>query len=102
MATGELEIKIEIENANQFTQALKEFSPFMKNELYSGLVRIASKEEKILKSTTGFEDVTGKLRRTLFVTALVNPLGIEMGTYNPYAKYVAYPHGTWRGNFWET
>lgn len=102
MGSGELEFEIKVENAGQFTQTMNSFSPYMKNELYSNFVRIASKEENILKGTTGFSDVTGKLRRDLFVTATIHPLGIEGGTFTPYGKYVEYPHGTWRGGFWST
>ncbi len=99
MADNELEFDIKIENAEEFTQTMNSFSPYMQNELYGEFVRIASKEERTLKSTTGFSDVTGKLRRDLFVTATIHPLGIEGGTYTPYGKYVEYPHGTWRGGF---
>jgi len=99
---GELEISIVIENEEQLKQVLDSFSLEMEGEVYNSLLRTANKEEKILKSTARFTDRTGKGRRSLFVTATFNPLGIEGGSYNPYMKYVAKGHGTWRGNWWET
>jgi len=35
------------------------------------------------------------------MTATFNPLGIEGGSFSPYIKYVAWGHGTWKGNWWE-
>lgn len=100
MANGELEIDIVIENVEQFTDQMKSFSPFMKNELYGRFIRIAGKEEKILKGTSDFQDVTGKLRREIYVTATVHPLGIEAACYTHYGVYVDRGHGTYRGGFW--
>ena len=97
-----LELEIKIENIEEFKQALRQFPYMFKEEMYSGFQRIASKEERILKSTGGFQDRTGRLRRSLFATATYRPLGLEMGSYSKYARYVAEGHGTWRGNWWNT
>lgn len=99
---SELEFTIEIENVEEVKKALDQFPIMFKREMYSGFQRIANKEERILKSTGGFDDRSGHLRRSLFVTATYNPLGIEMGSFAKYAKYVAEGHGTWRGNWWNT
>ena len=98
----QLELTIEIENVEEFKKAIDRFGIMFKTEMYDGFQRIANKEDKILKSTGGFEDRTGKLRRSLFVTATYNPLGMEMGSMSKYAVYVAEGHGTWRGNWWNT
>jgi len=97
-----VELTIEIENIEEFKHAIDKFGYMFKEDMYSGFQRMANKEERILKSTSGFQDRTGHLRRSLFVTATYNPLGLEMGTYSKYAKYVAEGHGTWRGNWWNT
>lgn len=97
-----LDLTIEIENAEQVKAALKQFPSMLKEDLYRGFQRIANKEEKILKSTGGFSDRTGRLRRSLYVTATYIPLGLEMGSLARYAVYVAKGHGTWAGNWWNT
>jgi len=97
-----LELELKIENLEEFKQAINKFGPMLKEELYSGFQRIASKEERYLKATTGFRDRTGHLRRSLYVLATYNPLGLELGALAKYAVYVAQGHGTWRGNFWRT
>ena len=98
----QLELTIEIENAEEFKQALERFGVMFKTEMYSGFQRIANKEERILKSTGGFEDRTGRLRRSLFVVATYKPLGLEMGSTSNYAIYTARGHGTWMGSWWNT
>jgi len=98
----QLELEINIENVEEFKKALEQFGLMFKNEMYSGFQRITNKEEKILKSTGGFQDRTGSLRRSLFVTATYNPLGMEMGSMSKYAVYVADGHGSWLGNWWKT
>jgi hypothetical protein len=98
----QLELTIEVDNIEEFKAALNKFGVMFKNEMYSGFQRIANKEEKKLKSTGGFKDRTGHLRRSLFATATYNPLGLEMGSMSKYAIYVAEGHGTWKGNWWNT
>jgi len=97
-----VELELKIENLEEFKQAIKSFSPMLKEGLYSGFQRIANKEEKILKSTAGFQDRTGHLRRSLYVLATYNPLGLEIGALAKYAYWVAFGHGTWRGNWWNS
>ena len=98
----QLELEINIENVEEFKKALEQFGLMFKNEMYEGFQRIANKEEKILKSTGGFQDRTGSLRRSLFVTATYNPLGMEMGSMSKYAIYTAEGHGTWKGSWWNS
>lgn len=95
-----LEITFKIENVEEVKRALDRFPVMFKNEMFRGFQRIASKEEKMLKGTSGFQDRTGHLRRSLFVTAMYKPLGLEMGSTSRYAGYVAKGHGTWKGNWW--
>ena len=97
---SEVEVTIDLENVEEFKAALREFGPMFKSEMYSGLQRIANKEERELKSTAYFNDITGRSRRSLFVTATYNPLGLEMGSWLPHMKYLAFGHGTWEGNWW--
>ena len=97
----QLELEINIENVEEFKKALEQFGLMFKNEMYSGFQRIASKEDKILKSTGGFQDRTGRSRRSLFVVATYNPLGLEMGSFLPHMKYLADGHGSWIGNWWK-
>ena len=102
MVEGGIEFDIKFENIKEVQDLLRQFPIEMKEEVFRSFQRTAAKQEKELKATTGFRDVTGKLRRTLFVVATYNPLGIEMGSWSDYAKYVAEGHGTWLGNWWET
>jgi len=102
MSEMNVELTIKIENAEEFRAAIKKFGPEMKDGLYRGFQRIASKEERILKSTGGFRDRTGHLRKSLYVLATYKPLGLEMGALAKYAYWVAEGHGTWKGNFWNT
>jgi len=97
-----LELEIKIENIEEFKQALRQFPYMFKEEMYSGFQRIASKENRILKSTGGFQDRTGRSRRSLFVTATYRPLGLEMGSFLKHMKWLAEGHGTWKGNWWTT
>ena len=97
----EVNLEINIENLNQVKEAINQFPNELKESLYRRFQRVANREEKILKSTTGFQDRTGRLRRELMAVAKYNPLSIEIGTYNPYSPYVAYGHGSWRGGFWQ-
>ena len=95
-----LRLEIKVKNIKGLLVPLEEFTPIMRRELYNSLLRIANKEERMLKSTLKFTDRTGKLRRSLFIVATFKPLGISGGSFNPYAIYVAYPHGTWSGSWW--
>ena len=98
----EVNLEINIENLNQVKEALNQFPIELKNSLYTRMQRIANREEKILKSTTGFQDRTGRLRRELMAVAKYNPLSVEIGTYTPYGTYVAYPHGrSWKPHWWQ-
>jgi hypothetical protein len=99
---GGLEVDIKIINLDEVKRALKTFGVDMQNELLNALQPIASEEEKFLKSTSGFRDRTGHLRRSMYVTVLYNPPGIEVGVTSNYAVYVAMGHGSWRGNWWLT
>ena len=101
MSEETVDFDIEIENLDEVKNVFKQFSREMVFRLFDSFGLTANREEKILKSTIGFRDRTGRLRRDLFVTAVLNPLGIEMGTHTPYAGYVAFGHGTWRGGFWD-
>jgi len=94
-------LDINIENLNQVKEALSQFPNELKESLYTRYQRIANREEKILKSTVGFKDRTGRLRRELFVAVNYNPLSIEFGTWTPYSPYVAYGHGSFKGGFWQ-
>jgi len=96
-----VEFGIEIENLEEVQGRMKNFSRQLEFRLYDSLLLTAEREEKILKSTPGFRDVTGHLRRSLYVTAVLNPIGIEMGSFASYAAYTAYPHGTWSGGWWD-
>jgi len=97
-----LELTLEIENLKEFKEAIDRFRPMLKNDLYTGFQRVAAKEDRILKGTTGFQDRTGHLRRTLYVLATFRPLGLEIGALAKYAYWVAMGHGTWKGNWWNT
>lgn len=97
-----LEMSIEIENIPEFKKAINDFGPMLKEDMYRSFQRTASKEDRILKSTSGFKDRTGRSRRSLFVTATWKPLGLEMGSFLPHMKYLAEGHGTWKGNWWAT
>ena len=97
-----VELEITLENKEQVKAALTQFPMELKQSVYTRFQRVANREEKILKSTTGFKDRTGHLRRSLAVVARWNPLSLEMGAYAWYAKYVAHGHGTWVGNWWNT
>lgn len=96
----EVNLEINVENLNQVKEALSQFPNELKDSLYRRFQRIANREEKTLKSTSGFQDRTGRLRRELMAVAKYNPLSIEIGTYTPYGIYVAYPHGTWKPIWW--
>jgi len=102
MSESKLELTLEIENLVEFKTALNEFRPMLKDMLYRSFQRTANKEEQFLKSTAGFQDRTGHLRKSLYVLATFNPLGLELGALAKYAIYVAEGHGTWRGNWWRT
>ena len=101
MSSMSVDLEINIENLNQVKDVLSQFPKELKGSLYTRFQRIANREEKILKSTSGFRDRTGRLRRELMAVAKYNPLSIEIGTYTPYGVYVAYPHGTWRPHWWQ-
>lgn len=95
-----IEVELVMENNEDVKRALSEFGPELESELFGSYERLAMQEEKMLKSTTGFKDVTGRLRRSLFVVASRFPLGIEFGSYLSYSYYVAMGHGTWFGGWW--
>lgn len=101
MSNMEVNMDIKIDNLNQVKEALNQFPKELNDSLFTRFQRIANREEKILKSTTGFNDRTGRLRKELMAVAKYNPLSIEIGTYTPYSSYVAYGHGTWRGGWWQ-
>lgn len=96
-----LEFDIELENAEEVQRTLENIPAKMKFSLFDSMMILAQREENLFKATTGFRDRTGHLRRSLFVTAVLDPLGIEIGAIARYAPYVAFPHGTWLGGFWE-
>jgi len=102
MAEGELEIQIELENMQQIKEKLDRFPIELKQTIYRSNQRTANMVEKQLKAVTGFTDRTGKLRRSFYADATFNPLGITFGSLDPKAVYVAYPHGTWQGSWWES
>lgn len=97
-----VDIEFRVENAEEVKKALRSFPNELKESLYRSYLRSANKQEKILKATTGFRDRTGHLRRTLIATASYNPLAITIAALADYARYVAYGHGTWKGNWWLT
>lgn len=101
MSEETVDFEIELENVEEVKAFFRRFGDKMDFAIYDSLMITANKEERILKGTMGFSDKTGHLRRSLFVTAVLNPLGIEMGSYAKYAPYVAYGHGTWIGGFWD-
>lgn len=102
MAEGELEISLEIENMPLIKEKIDRFPIELKQTIYRSNQRTANMVEKQLKAVTGFTDRTGKLRRSFYADATFNPLGIIFGSLDPKAVYVAYPHGTWQGSWWET
>jgi len=103
MVEGELEMSIEVENMSEMLQKIEDFQHIeLKQTIYRSNQKTANMVEKQLKAVTGFTDRTGKLRRSFYADATFNPLGIVFGSLDPKAIYVAYPHGTWAGNFWET
>jgi len=97
-----LEIEFEIENITGVKEAFRQFHMELQESLYRRFQRMANREEKILKSTTGFKDRTGKLRKSLAVVARWKPLGLDVAAYAEYAYWVAHGHGTWKGNWWLT
>jgi len=103
MVEGELEFTIEVENMREMLQKIEDFQHVeLKQTIHRSNQRTANMVEKQLKAVTGFTDRTGKLRRSFFADATYNPLGIIFGSMDPKAIYVAYPHGTWQGSWWET
>lgn len=103
MVEGELEMTIKVENMKEILQKIEDFQRVdLKQTVHRSNQRTANMVEKQLKAVTGFTDRTGKLRRSFYADATYNPLGIIFGSLDPKAVYVAYPHGTWPGNFWET
>lgn len=96
----QVNMEVNIENLNQVKEVLNQYPVELKESVYRKFQRSANREEKILKSTTGFKDKTGRLRRELMAVAKYNPLSIEIGTYTPYGTYVAFGHGTWRPTWW--
>ena len=102
MPEGELEIEIKVENMKEMLDIVDNCPVEIRQTLYKSFQRTASKVEKELKSVTGFTDRTGKLRRSFYADATYNPLGIIFGSLDPKAIFVAYSHGTWPGNWWET
>ena len=101
MVEMNLELSINMENLKQVEQALDQFPIELKEGMHRRMQQSANREEKILKSTTGFRDRTGRSRRSLFATATYNPIGIEIGSFLPHMVPLAYGHGTWLGGFWE-
>ena len=102
MPEGELEIEIKVENMKEMLSIMDNYPVELRQTLYRSFQRTASKVERELKSVTGFTDRTGKLRRSFYADATYNPLGIIFGSLDPKAIFVAYAHGTWPGNWWET
>jgi len=93
MVEGELEMSIEVENMSEMLQKIEDFQHIeLKQTIYRSNQKTANMVEKQLKA----------LRRSFYADATFNPLGIVFGSLDPKAIYVAYPHGTWAGNFWET
>ena len=101
MSEVNLELTIDIENLKNVQRALEQFPNELKNSMFRKMQVVSNREEKILKGTSGFKDRTGRSRRSLFVTATYNPVGIEMGSYIPHMVPLAFGHGTWAGGFWE-
>jgi len=96
-----LETIITIDNMSEVKEYLDQFPPILKEEVFRSFQRLAFTKDKELKASADFNDRTGRSRRSLFVVATYNPLGLEMGSYLPHMKYLAYGHGTWRGGWWE-
>lgn len=93
------EMEIEFENADDIRNAIDKFGNDLEFGLYDGFIRASSREENILKSTTGFQDRTGHARRSLVVTAVLHPLGIEISALAKYSYWLEFGHGTWVGGW---
>lgn len=95
-----VDMEVRLENLPEVVEAFKQFPVDMKNTMFRSLQISSNREEKILKSTTGFRDRTGHLRSTMAVVARYRPIGIDVDIFARYAKYVAHAHGTWRPRWW--
>jgi len=93
------DVGLKMENEEQFKKVLAMWPDELRESLFRSMQRTANFTEKELKTTHGFEDRTGHLRRTIYADAIYNPLGINIGVKAKYAIYTEQGHGTWKGGW---
>lgn len=93
------DIGLKVENEAQFKKVLAMWPDELRESLFRSMQLTANFMEKEIKITVGFQDRTGHLRRSIYVDALYNPLGIDVGVKAKYAIYTEQGHGTWKGGW---